>query len=631
MNLLLAEPTKAIGNLISLICETEGVDCHVAHDSERLFSLLEEMSFDLICLAPTIDDQNGIGVLQKIRQIKSLAFIPIFLLTSSPDAKFIRQALSSGATDIVNKSDFESLSFFLRRYREEKEPLNAKVLVVEDSVCQQEIFSSILGSIGCKVDFFDCADEAFDSLQSKNYDLVVTDIILKGIFSGIALAGRIRRVESVIGDIPILAVTGYKEPSREVSLFRYGINDYFQKPLNEDRFCRQVRNLVKSYKQLKQLKEKTTELVESDKRRIQFWANLSHEIRTPLNGIIGSMQLINNEDIAEDKQVYIEAVNSSSEMLLSLINDVLDLTRAESGELRFSPKNINLKSTLNQDVIMVKGLADEKGLKLSCDVDPKIPELIECDIVRLNQVMVNLLHNAIKFTAEGGVKVSCEIKEDTNQILEFCVEDSGIGISLSDQGNIFTKYKQANDSVEESYGGTGLGLHIAKLIVSMWGGEIKVDSLPGKGSRFYFTMPLRQARNLSENGEMQLVFADPENKKILVVDDSSVNLMIVKALLRKLGISADSANSAAGALEKIKEKDYDCVFMDCQMPEMNGLQATELIRSDVGKNKRVPVIALTAFSSIEFRKECQQAGMSDFLEKPLKLDSMVDVLNRYVG
>jgi len=263
MRLLLAEPTRAIGDLVSYICETEGVDCDIARDVESLFSYLEYETFDVLCLAPNIDANEGIDILKKIRVLPNFAYIPIFLFTSSPNNQLTRQALASGATDLISKSDLNGLTYFLRRYKEEKENIEARVLLVEDSELQQKIFTALLEDMGCHVDVCDCAHDAFDDYKKGDYDIVITDIVLKGLLSGVALAGRIRQLESTAGDVPILAVTGYDDPSREASLFSYGVSDYLKKPVDEVKFCRQVKILVKNFQQYKKLQMKTLELAKT--------------------------------------------------------------------------------------------------------------------------------------------------------------------------------------------------------------------------------------------------------------------------------------------------------------------------------------------------------------------------------
>lgn len=635
MRLLIAEPTKSVSELIRCVCHSENFECEVANNVTELFRLLKERSFDIICLAPNIGSENGIDVLKQIRKLPAFKFIPIFLFTASPDSKRIYNAIKAGATDLIAKSDFESLRYFLHRFKEGAEPLNAKILVVEDSPLQQQIFLALLTKLGCHVDFSDNANDAFDIYQRNTYDLVITDIVLKGAFSGIALAGRIRRLKTVAGDVPILAVTGYDDPSREASLFSYGVSDYLKKPVEEVRFCRQVRHLITSYQNYKNLEKKTAELIKSDKSRIQFWANLSHEIRTPLNGIIGSLQLINNDDITDSKRTYFDAVKSSSEMLLSLVNDVLELTKAESGKIHFSPKVIDLNKNLKQQLNIVKSLADKKQLKLNYTFATEIPRFIECDVKRLNQVVSNLLNNAVKFTDKGSVSFHCEVidnvvKNESLRQLKFSVVDTGIGIAENEHFAVFDKFKQANEDVEAIYGGTGVGLHIAKLIVSMWGGNIGVDSQLGKGSCFWFTMPLKVADKPVATKQAHLEFANPQDKTVLVVDDAEINILVAKGLLMTLGLEVDVAIDGEEALEKMRKHSYDCVLMDCNMPNMSGLEATRIFRESEGESKKLPIIALTAHSSDDYKKECEQAGMDGFLEKPFGASSLIEILNTHI-
>ena len=631
MRLLIAEPTKTLSELVRCIAEEEGFKCEVARSVDELFTQLGAHDFDIICLAPNMGETDSIESLKKIREIPSFKFTPIFVFTSTPESGATQSAITAGATDIIAKSDFESLRYFLHRFKDTSEPLDARILVIEDSRSQQKIFSSLLSGIGCDVDFSDNANDAFDIYQKGNYDLVVTDIVLKGTFSGMALAGRIRRLKSIAGDVPILAVTGYDDPSREASLFSYGVSDYIKKPIEPIKFCRQVRSLVKSYRDYRELGRKTQELVDSDKQRIQFWANLSHEIRTPLNGVIGSLELINEKDIAKEKESYLDAAKSSSEMLLSLVNDILELTKAESGKLDFERKTINLEKVMSQQASMIKAQADKKELKINYKLDKHISKYVECDLTRLNQVIANLLNNAVKFTSKGSVTLSCKKLAGKQDIIEFSVTDTGIGIEEQEQVQIFEKFKQANTSIENSYGGTGIGLHIVKLIVSMWGGELDLKSIKGSGSTFSFTMPLIEVGRPTESVSSQLNFSHIADRKVLVVDDSEINLLIAEGLLLGLDLQCDTATNGEDAINMILENSYDCVFMDCQMPIMTGLEATEKIRK-IGSEytQKIPIVALTAHTADTYQEKCLAAGMDGFLEKPFRRASIINMLNRYV-
>lgn len=630
MRLLLAESTQSIVNLVRWICEVEGFEIEVVSDAAALLQLIDHQSFDIICITQGIDDDNGLTTLRAIRADERFRYTPIFLFSATPKQSHIQQALAAGATDLIPKSEFENLSYFLARYKDRLKPLNGKVLLVEDSPSQQAILKSILQGIGCSVDVFDCVDEAFERYASCDYDLVVTDIVLKGYSSGVALAGKIRRFAGVKGDIPILAVTGYDDPAREVSLFSYGVTDYIRKPVRERPFLRQVKTLIESYQHHKKVENKSNELIRSNKQRIQFWAELSHELRTPLNGVIGALQLLHMEDISPEKSDYLKVAKNSSEMLMSLLNDVLDLTKAESGKLHYTIRQVDLKNTIKQQIDTVRNLANEKNIAIKTDVGDQVPEIIGCDSTRLNQVVINLLHNAIKFTDKGSVTLKCFLDTEHCNLLRFSVIDTGEEISESDQQNIFVKYKQANKNVESERGGTGLGLHIAKLIVSMWGGEIDVNSKLGKGSEFWFTLPFKEVKDNERKTQVDVEFSNPETKRVLVVDDCEVNRMITKGLLEVCEVIADSASGAEEAIQKLKITDYDFIFMDFQMPGFNGLEATKMIRELGGLHKNIPIVALTGANMEEKKSEVLNAGMNDFMEKPIKLEALTSMLNKYL-
>lgn len=629
MRLLLGESTKSIIKLVGWICEEEQVELEVVKNTDELTKAIEGQAFDIICLAQTIDSDNGIPSLKMLRSDNRFTHIPIFLFSASPKHKQIHRALSEGATDLINKSEFENFSYFLARHKQRFKPLSAKIMVVEDSPSQQLVLGNLLESLGCEVDLLTNAEQAIKQFESENYDLVVTDVILEGMSTGAALAGKIRRIKSIKGDVPIIAITSLGDPAREASLYNYGVTEFFRKPVNEADFARHVKSLVTAFQEHQLIHQNSEELARSDTQRIQFWASLSHELRTPLNGLIGSLQLISSDDVNKDKADYLELAKGSSEMLMSLLNDVLDLTRAESNNLQYSIKRVELEPLLKQQIGTVKNLADEKGIAISYETTVEVPAFIGCDKTRLNQVVINMLHNAIKFTQQGQIRLVCQLDKSHSKSLCFRIFDTGEGISKADQANVFVKFKQANKDIERRFGGTGLGLHIAKLIVSMWGGEIGVNSELGKGSEFWFTLPIKdtQLEELPESIEIE--FSDPASRRILLVDDNEVNQVIAKGLLELCELKVELASSAQEALQKLKIAEFDFVFMDINMPEMCGIDATQIIRNET--NPSIPIVALTASSASEVANEALAAGMNDVLEKPVMLESLIEKLNKFLG
>lgn len=376
---------------------------------------------------------------------------------------------------------------------------------------------------------------------------------------------------------------------------------------------------------------------EANKAKTLFLSNMSHEIRTPLNGIIGSLELIREDNISDDVKKYLRIIKQSSEHLLTLINDILDLTKIESGQLLL--ENIPFKpyKLVKRVISITYPLALKKGLNLrsSCDVNDLV---VFGDPHRLSQVLINLTNNAIKFTEKGEVLLTInKVEEDEEYIsLLFKVKDTGIGIPEEKLGILFKPFSQVDASHTRKYGGTGLGLAICKNLVSKMGGNIEVKSDVNKGTEFSFVLKFKKgsAEDLDEekSSEEYDLYDRFENFNVLVVEDNEVNLMIAVKILSKLGVdNVDTAINGLEAIEKLKNNNYDIVFMDVSMPEMDGLTATRIIReSKEVLNNNVYIIAMTANAFLEDREECIKAGMNDFVTKPINIDAIKNAVLKVI-
>ncbi|NBX03569.1 MAG: response regulator [Alphaproteobacteria bacterium] len=366
-----------------------------------------------------------------------------------------------------------------------------------------------------------------------------------------------------------------------------------------------------------------------------FLANMSHELRTPINGVYGMCTLLLDSMLDEEQRELTETMHTSVTNLLTLLNDILDISKVEAGDLTLEHVPFDVHVMLGEVRKLFTPVAQKHNLDLIVLAEPGIPACIMGDPARLQQVVQNLVSNALKFTSKGSVSVN--VSRDGNS-LTVAVTDTGIGIPDDKLGVIFEKFTQADTSVTRKYGGTGLGLAISRELVAMMGGKMQVTSRLGQGSTFSFTLPLEEAAagTKAVNG-MQDVMGHGDlstlgELDILVVDDHPVNLMFIRKLLQKMGITKiDAAEDGVEAVDKVVGKHYDLVFMDCQMPEMDGYSATRALREKEKSGlQRTTIIAMTANAMVGDREKCITAGMDDYVSKPIALDKLVNVMTRWL-
>lgn len=404
------------------------------------------------------------------------------------------------------------------------------------------------------------------------------------------------------------------------------------------------------------LKENLSELHEAKeaaltaaKAKSAFLANMSHEIRTPMNGVLGMLDMMQDTSLSKTQGDLLRTAYASADSLLAIINDILDFSKIEAGKMTIEQIEISVRNVVNDICTLLGGTATEKGLTLSCDIDPDLPGVLIGDPVRLRQVLTNLIGNAVKFTETGAVRVKVNLLQcvEHSAQVEFLVEDTGIGIARTVLPQLFDEFTQADGSTTRKFGGTGLGLTISRQLVELMGGNISVVSTEGQGSTFSFTLDMticqhqtRQQESTGHTGledgtgqQQQEITTFPDSIRVLMAEDNVVNQKVAISMLKKIGIEhIDVARDGREAVSMNSTQTYDLILMDCQMPQMSGYEATGVIRQQEREQQLppIPIIAMTANAMTEDREKCLAAGMDDYLSKPVKTQELQKTLAHWL-
>lgn len=395
-----------------------------------------------------------------------------------------------------------------------------------------------------------------------------------------------------------------------------------------------IRSDITAQKKMElELRQAKDQALQAVRTKAEFLASMGHEIRTPLNGLLGMVSLLEKTALTAEQKECADVIRTSGDALLSLVNDLLDFSKMESGKVDLEDIPFSIQKIVDDAQRITMSAAQRKGLAVHYVPGPGTPAGARGDPTRIRQIVLNLLSNAVKFTQQGSVTIKTAVIENATR-LRFEVMDTGIGLSENDRKKLFHPFSQVDGSIARRFGGTGLGLAICRKLVDRMGGDIGVESEPGRGSTFWFEVPYRQAdppKSESNSHKLEPPPPPPNMLPLLVVDDNETNRLVMCALLQKLGYKSETAANGQEALDRAARQAYSVILMDCQMPGMDGLQATSKLRSQEQGKTHTPIIGVTANVLDGDREKVIQGGMDDYLPKPVQLEDLSACLSRWMG
>ncbi|BAX79222.1 response regulator [Labilibaculum antarcticum] len=519
-----------------------------------------------------------------------------------------------------------------------------KILIVDDKEENLISLERILSDFHVEFVRASSGEDALKHTLKDEFAMAILDVQMPGMDGYETLELMRQRKKTKL--LPVIFVSAIHQSDLHIIKgIETGAVDFIPKPIIPEVLKGKVSVFLDLYRQRKELdlllvylEKKNEELIiernkaeEATKSKSLFLANMSHEIRSPMNGILGLSKLLQQSNLDSEQKDMLDVMARSGENLIQIINDILDYSKIEAGQIEIENIDFDIRKVTDTIFHLLNYKAIERDVDFKIEVDEIIPENLIGDSFRLNQILMNLANNALKFTQNGYVTLSVKCIEKTKEqvSLFFSVKDSGIGISKDAQTKLFREFTQSDKSITREYGGTGLGLAISKNLTQLMGGKIIVESELGIGSEFMFELRFGHKEkqiNMIEDQDIK----PPYNLSILVAEDNPINQKVVMLTLRMMGLTCDIAKNGVEALEMYKKDRHQVILMDMQMPVLDGISATEKIRSfEKSETIEEPtyIVALTANAFIEDKQRCLEAGMNDFLSKPFKEDGLRKILN----
>lgn len=627
---------------LELILSNKNYLCVKANSgNDALKILLHDQDFAIILMDVQMPEMDGFETVELIREIETLKYVPIIFLTASMDnAMHIFKGYEAGAVDYMIKPLVPEIlkakvAVFVDLYTKNHELLlqkdelkalyrdvTAQKLLSKYSLSLIEASHDPLFAISPAGKITDMNNASVKIIGLSREQLIATDFfdyftepqkarkVYEEVFANESVADSPLTFRHIDGKLTEVLFNGsvYKDDHGNV----LGVVIVARDVTAQKRFENELIEAKSIAEHERQIAE------EAVKSKQQFLSNMSHEIRTPMNAIIGFTKVLFKTDLSAKQTEFLEAIKVSGDALIVLINDILDLAKVDAGKMTFEQTPFKMASSISAMLHLFETKIQEKNLALIKEYDADIPEVLVGDPVRLHQIILNLVSNAVKFTTTGKITVGVHLlhQDDEKAVILFEVTDTGIGISEDKTGKIFENFQQATSGTSRVYGGTGLGLAIAKQLVEKQHGSISVKSKINVGSTFSFILSFQKAREEveSETGMVELD-AELKNIKVLVAEDVELNQLLIRTILDDFGFECDIVGNGKIAIEKLQTESYNIILMDLQMPVMNGVEATQYIRYKLNSN--IPIIALTADVTTVDIKTCKANGMNDYIAKPI--------------
>jgi len=639
---------------LEIILSNPGYKCVKATSGlEALKILRSEQDFAIILMDVQMPSMDGFETVELIRQIDRFKLVPIIFLTANMDTPVnIFKGYKAGAVDYMIKPLSPEIlrakvAVFVDLYRKtnelqvQKEQLKALNI---DVTAEKSLSKYSLSLIEASLDPLFAISAEGKITDMNNASAMVTGVSREDLMGTdfcdyFTEPQKAREVylevfeKGFVADFPLTIMDGelknvlfngsvYKDEQGNVLgvvVVARDVTDQkrIEKELIEAKVFAEYSTKIAEQAKIKA--ESATRIAENAvNAKQQFLSNMSHEIRTPMNAIIGFTKVVLKTDLTSKQKEYLQAIKISGDALIVLINDILDLAKVDAGKMVFEETPFKVALSVSAMLNLFETKIQEKNLVLVKNYDPNIPKVLIGDPVRLHQIILNLLSNAVKFTSQGKITVSVHLlsEDDKKVAIKFSVSDTGIGIASTKMGKIFENFQQASSNTSRLYGGTGLGLAIVRQLVEAQGGSISVISEIDRGSTFSFVLSFLKTDAEAEiETDIEVMDTEIKNIKVLVAEDMPLNQLLMKTLLDDFGFERDIASNGKIAIELLKNKSYDIVLMDLQMPEINGFEATEYIRNTM--KSKIPIIALTADVTTVDLAKCKAVGMNDYISKPV--------------